>query len=131
MIDGELFHAVAADEVGPAVAQSGDINLIVFLHGENGGGSHAAASTLIGPGGDNGLVRFREGGLNGVIDGILSETILQHARDDLGGETAGFFAGILTAHAVGDEKHIMLRDRRRSDLRYWAAIPEHYGCRRE
>ena len=110
VIGGELLDAVAADEIGPAVAQAGDVNLIVLLEGEDGGGAHLAVAGLLLAGLDDGLVGFVErlqNRVTGVVMGV--EAILEDARDDVRGQAAGLLSALLTAHAVGDEEQVAAR----------------------
>src|SRR5262249_8488983 len=97
------------DEVRAAVAQAGDVDLVVLLDGEDGGGAHAAAGALVGAGGDNCLVSLVEGGLHGAVGGLAGgEAVVQDAGGDPRSHAAGLLAGALTAQAVGDEEHLTL-----------------------
>ena len=82
-----------ADEISPAVAETGHVNLAVLLDGDHGGRPHAAAERLAHAGLHDGLVRLGQrlaNGGGGVLRG--SKPFAQHARNDLGGQAAGDFA---------------------------------------
>ena len=51
------------------------------------------------------LASEQAGNITGVD--LAVEAVFQDARNDLGGQLAGTFAALLTAHAVGDEKQFV------------------------
>jgi len=107
MVERQLLDLFAANQVSRAVANPGDPHLIFLLHGQHRRRAHFPLGVLVLTGGDDGLVRFKKGLLNGPagID-VRDQLIVDDARDDLGGEAAGLLAAFLAAHTVGNEENV-------------------------
>ena len=105
MIERELMHVVAANEVGPAIAEVGDVYLAVAEQGDDDGGPHAPAFGLGATRFDDGVVGFVDGSQDRVFRRIAGGQPRMHgAGNDLDRHAAGDLAAILSAHSVRDDE---------------------------
>ena len=115
VIDRQLFDLVIANEVGAAVAQTGDEKLRAAApqrHDDRR--AHVLEVAVERAHGDDFIVGLNDGLLDDgaalVVIGAGGEVLTQLARHDLDGAFAGDLAGCLTAHAVRDDadRHIRI-----------------------
>src|SRR5262249_31261601 len=101
---GELLDLALANQLGPAIAQTGDVDPVVLLQGQHRRGAHAPPYGQVQAGIDNSAVGLSQGVLQRLTGGVVCrQSVLYHARDYLGSEPTGDLTAVLAAHAVGHQ----------------------------
>src|SRR2546421_13114701 len=106
MVHGELGDLAVADQVGPTVADPGDVEFVPLApQGHDDGGAHVLEVFVGGAEGHDLFVGEDDGPADGRLDRVVAggtgQFLAQLPGDDLDRPFAGDLAGGLTAHAVG------------------------------
>ena len=104
MVHGQQFDPIAADEVRPAVAEVGDIDLAVLVQGAHGRGAHPPPLGLVAAGVADGVVGLPDRLFEGAVGRVVGrQAIADDPRDDVqqDDEARPQFAGVtLTTQAI-------------------------------
>jgi hypothetical protein len=109
MIDGEQLDTAGPNQVSATIAQSRNVDLTRLLQCDDSGGAHASSGGLILAFVNDGPIGLGKGfdhGDAGIF--VCGQSIVDHAGNDFGGHAAGTFAHLLAAHAVGNEKQLVV-----------------------
>ena len=104
-----MLDAVAADQVSTAVTHTGDVAGLVAVQRQHGGRAHASAGRLVAARVDDRLVGPGDGVLHRVVGvDLISQPVLDDARDKVRRHARGHFTAFLAAHAVGHQEQLAL-----------------------
>lgn len=109
----DLLQVAIAEEVDAAVADVGDVQMLLAGDEHRDGGSHRVVIGVDGTEGEDFSVGFADGIVDDAaeFDGIFLDPfdlLGEFPGDEVDGHFAGFFAGGLSSHTVGDEEESAL-----------------------
>ena len=108
MVHRELHDFVIADQIRPAIAEIGDVDLALVLQGHDRRRSHASAFGLRAAGGDDRFVGFLHRSQERLVRCFIAADAGVHGTwHDLDGHAAGHLAPILAAHPVCDDEQTL------------------------